>query len=569
MLDRTDDPRPEEAPPRRAAAAGPDPDWWRGAVIYQIYPRSFQDSDGDGIGDLAGIARRLPYVASLGVDAIWISPFMRSPMADFGYDVSDYRDVDPIFGTLADFDALVREAHALGLKVMIDLVLSHTSDKHPWFAESRRDRSNPRADWYVWADAREDGSPPTNWISNFGGSAWEWDAGREQYYLHNFLIEQPDLNFHNEEVVSQMLDVVRFWLDRGVDGFRLDTVNFYFHDAELRDNPPLDPALWNERMAPRKQTYHRQDHLYDKNRPENIGFLRRFRALLDSYPAATSVGEMGELIRGVELMGAYTSGGDKLHMCYAFDFLNTSLPAVDDVRPVIERFARAAGDGWACWAFSNHDVVRHASRWAAGREDGPAILRQAAAILLTLRGSVCLYQGEELGQTEAELRFEDIQDPSGKRFWPTLKGRDGCRTPMVWDADAPNAGFAPAGTRPWLPVPAEHLPLAVDRAEADENSLLRFYRRLLAFRRDRPAFAKGEIRFLDLDPRALAFERTHEGEGFLVVFNLAGGDALALALPPGLRDRLAHDETPEGLGGRLDGATLLLPPHAGSVIRLA
>ncbi|KQT83187.1 alpha-glucosidase [Aurantimonas sp. Leaf443] len=511
-------------PARTRALEGADRDWWRGAVIYQVYPRSFQDTNGDGIGDLPGITRRLPHLAELGVDALWISPFMTSPMEDFGYDVSDYRDVDPIFGTLADFDALVETAHALGLKVMIDLVLSHTSDRHPWFAESRRDATNPRADWYVWADAKADGAPPNNWMSNFGGSAWEWDAGRQQYYLHNFLISQPDLNFHNPHVQDAMLDVTRFWLDRGVDGFRLDTVNFYFHDAELRDNPPLAENLWNERTAPRDRPYNRQEHVYDKNRPENLAFLKRFRALLDQYPAATAVGEVGELIRGVELMGQYTAGTDRLHMCYAFDFLNTTLPEIEDIRPVVEGFFSGAPDGWACWAFSNHDVTRHATRWADGHGDRDAILKLAAAILLSLRGSVCLYQGEEIGQSEAEIAFEDIVDPWGKRFWPVIKGRDGCRTPMVWEAGARHGGFSDA-ERTWLPIPPEHVEASVDAQAGRAGSLLETYRRLLSLRRAHPALRHGTLRFLDLGPGLLAFEREAESDRVLCVFNLSRAPA--------------------------------------------
>ncbi|WP_279479391.1 alpha glucosidase [Aureimonas sp. SK2] len=548
-----------------AVEAVPDRDWWRGAVIYQVYPRSFQDSNGDGIGDLPGITQRLPYIAELGADALWISPFFTSPMDDFGYDVSDYRDVDPIFGTLGDFDALVAEAHRLGLKVMIDLVLSHSSDRHPWFVESRRDRTNPKADWYVWAEPKDDGSPPNNWMSNFGGSSWEWDAGRQQYYLHNFLISQPDLNFHNPEVQDAMLDVVRFWLDRGVDGFRLDTVNFYFHDAELRDNPPLSPHDWNERTAPRDRPYNRQDHLYDKNRPENLAFLKRFRALLDEYPAAAAVGEVGELIRGVELMREYTEGGDRLHMSYAFDFLNTELPAIDDIRPVIERFLEGGTDAWACWAFSNHDVTRHATRWAEGQADREAVLRLAAALLLSLRGSVCLYQGEELGLTEAEIPFEDIVDPWGKRFWPIIKGRDGCRTPMVWDADAPNAGFSDAA-RPWLPVPDEHLALSVSEQEGAQGSLLEAYRRFLAFRREHAALVKGDIAFLDLGAECLAFVREHGAERMLCVFNLSRR-ATDIALPGDLMGARLLDGTGD-FGARLDGATLSLQRHGAAFMQL-
>ncbi|EAB6718081.1 alpha-glucosidase, partial [Salmonella enterica subsp. enterica] len=380
-----------------------DADWWRGAVIYQIYPRSFQDSDGDGVGDIKGILQRLPYVADLGVDAIWISPFFQSPMKDFGYDVSDYRAIDPLFGSLADFDALIAEAHRLGLKVMIDGVISHTSDQHPWFIESRAARDNAKADWYVWADPQPDGSPPNNWLSVFGGPAWQWDTRRLQYYLHNFLPEQPDLNFHNRDVQDALLDVVRFWMDRGVDGFRLDTINFYFHSQGLEDNPALAPEDRNAQTAPAVNPYNYQDHIYDKSRPENLAFLERFRAVLDAYPAAATVGEVGDSQRGLEIIAAYTAGGRRVNMCYAFDFLGPDKLDAAGVRKVLEDFGRAAPDGWACWALSNHDVVRHATRWGADEADVDAYLKVLSALLLSLRGSVCLYEGEELGLREAEV----------------------------------------------------------------------------------------------------------------------------------------------------------------------
>ena len=359
-----------------APAPAPDLDWWRGGVIYQIYPRSFQDTAGDGVGDLRGISERLPYVASLGVDAIWVSPFFPSPMKDFGYDVSDYRDIDPMFGTLADFDELVATAHRLGLRVMIDLVLSHTSDAHPWFHESRADRGNPRADWYVWADAKPDGTPPNNWLSIFGGPAWRWDASRQQYFLHNFLESQPDLNFHNPEVQDALLDVTRFWLDRGVDGFRLDTINFYFHDAELRDNPALPPERRNAKIAPQVNPYNHQEHVYSKNRPENVAFLKRYRDLLDEYPGSAAVGEIGDAQLGMELMGDYTRAGQGVQMCYAFDFLAGDLLTARRVAEVFDRLDSHSPDGWACWAFSNHDVTRHVSRWQLDRA-GRALLRDA------------------------------------------------------------------------------------------------------------------------------------------------------------------------------------------------
>ena len=496
----------------------PDRNWWRGAVIYQIYPRSYQDTNGDGVGDLRGILMRLPYIASLGVDAIWISPFFKSPMKDFGYDVSDYRDIDPMFGSLDDFDLLIAEAHGLGIKVMIDLVLSHTADVHPWFVESRSSRDNAKADWYVWADPKPDGTPPNNWLSIFGGSAWQWDTRRMQYYLHNFLHEQPDLNFHHPEVQEALLDVTRFWLERGVDGYRLDTINFYFHSQGLEDNPPLPPEQRNDQTAPSVNPYNFQDHLYDKSRPENLAFLKRFRALLDEYPAAAAVGEVGDSQRGLEVVAAYTSGGDKVHMCYAFDFLAPEKVSARNVKVVLENFGRVAADGWACWAFSNHDVMRHATRWGASEPDLKAYLKVLSALLMSLRGSVCLYQGEELGLTEADIPYELLQDPYGKRMWPDFKGRDGCRTPMVWSGDVQNGGFSTG--KPWLPVPLEHDALAADRQQADPDSLLEHYRRFIAFRRAHPALAGGGIEFQFAEGDVILLTRDLGNERIVCAFNL-------------------------------------------------
>ena len=504
--------------------ASPDRDWWRGAVIYQIYPRSFQDSTGDGIGDLRGIIERLPYVAELGVDGIWISPIFTSPMKDFGYDVSDYRGIDPMFGSLADFDDLVRTAHGLGLKLLVDAVISHSSDQHPWFVESRSSRINPKADLYVWADAKPDGTPPNNWLSIFGGSAWQWDTRRMQYYLHNFLAEQPDLNFHNRDVQDALLDVARFWLDRGVDGFRLDTINFYFHSKGLEDNPPLRPEDRNDQTAPAVNPYNFQDHLYDKSQPENLDFLERFRAVLDEYPAAASVGEVGDSQRGLEIVAAYTAGDARVHMCYAFDFLAPEKISAAKVRAVLEDFDRVARRGWPCWAFSNHDVVRHASRWGADEADTQAYVKLLLALIMSLRGSVCLYQGEELGLTEATLSFEDLRDPYGIRFWPEFKGRDGCRTPMVWERSSQNGGFTDG--KPWLPVPKEHLPLSVDQQRGDKTSVLEHYRSFIAFRRAHQAFAKGDIEFLHAGGDVIAFLRRYGNESILCVFNLGADNQI-------------------------------------------
>lgn len=536
----------------RAVAA----DWWRGASIYQVYPRSFQDTTASGTGDLKGVTQRLGHIAFLGVDAIWLSPFFRSPMADMGYDVSDYCDVDPQFGTLADFDQMLTQAHRLGLKIIIDQVISHTSDRHPWFVESRSSRNNPKADWYVWADPKPDGTPPNNWMSIFGGPAWEWDGVRKQYYMHNFLTAQPDLNFHNPEVQDALLETVKFWLDRGVDGFRLDTVNYYFHDKHLRSNPPhfLDDGQTSS-DAPDVNPYGMQEHLYDKTRPENIAFLRRLRSLLDRYPGRVSVGEVGDGARSLETVADYTSGGDKLHMCYTFDLLGPDFSA-RHIRNCVSSFERSVKDGWVCWAFSNHDVMRHASRFAATETERAQVAKLAITLLSTLRGSICLYQGEELGLPEAELAFEDLQDPYGIRFWPAFKGRDGCRTPMPWEADQPFAGFTEA-EKPWLPVPDLHRALAVDLQERDPQSVLSHYRRALAFRRSRKELTQGTIEFLDESEHLLTFVRRKGGRAMLFIYNLTREKQL-FSLPENLIP-LPVPKAP-GFSGVLSGNVVELEP---------
>ncbi|MBV1787671.1 DUF3459 domain-containing protein [Marinobacterium sp. D7] len=487
-----------------------DNDWWKGSVTYQIYPRSYQDSNGDGIGDLPGITARLPYIADLGVDAIWLSPIFTSPMADMGYDVSDYTDIDPLFGTLEDFDAMVARAHELGLKVIIDQVLSHSSDRHPFFQESRMSRDNPKADWYVWADPNLDGTPPNNWQALFGGGAWQWEPRRQQYYLHNFLKEQPDFNFHNPAVQEWLLGTMRFWLERGVDGFRLDTVNFYFHDALLRSDPPDYRKKEKRDWHP----YHMQYHLFSKNQPENLEFLQRMRALLDQYDARTLVGEVGESHHAVEMMGQYTSG-KRLHMAYSFEMLGPKFSA-RHFRDQIETFFSQAPDGWPCWAFSNHDVVRHVSRWRDQAVSEPALAKQACALLLSMQGSICIYQGEELGQTDIELEYHELTDVQGIAFWPEDKGRDGCRTPMVWQHDAPYAGFS--DTAPWLPVKAPQAAYAVDTQLDVENSVLEFYRQMLHLRRDHEVLRTGTTAFQDTEEPLLSFVR---GGEIRCIFNLS------------------------------------------------
>jgi alpha-glucosidase len=527
--------------------------WWRGAVIYQIYPRSFLDTNGDGIGDLPGIVERLDYVASLGVDAIWISPFFKSPMADFGYDIADYRAVDPMFGTLEDFDRLLAKAHSLGLKVMIDQVLSHTSVEHAWFRESRESRDNARADWYVWADASPDGTPPNNWLSLFGGVAWQWEPRRGQYFLHNFLAGQPDLNFHNPDVQQAQLDNVRFWLDRGVDGFRLDAINFCFHDAQLRDNPPKPEHLRTGRGFSADNPYAFQYHHHNNTQPENLPFLERIRALMDRYPDAAALGEISSE-DSLATMAEYVTPA-RLHMGYSFELLTDDCSAAY-VRGTVERLEAQMVDGWPCWAISNHDVRRAVTRWGGAGTDvqaDDALARQLVALVCSLRGSVCLYQGEELGLDEAEVPYEQLRDPYGIAFWPNFKGRDGCRTPMPWDGGE-QAGFT-SGT-PWLPVAQAHQPRSVAQQDADPDSVLNAVRAFLRWRRAQPALVLGSIAFFDTREPVLAFVREHAGQRLLVAFNLSDA-AVECALP--LASAAWPLAAPGVASGSIDGQQLRLP----------
>ncbi|MGM0826188.1 MAG: alpha-glucosidase family protein [Pseudomonadota bacterium] len=531
-------------------------DWWRGAVIYQIYPRSFMDSRGDGIGDLQGVIDRLDYIASLNVDAIWLSPFFTSPMKDFGYDISDYCDVDPMFGTLEDFDRLVEAAHVRGLKVTIDQVLSHTSDRHAWFEESRQRRDNPKADWYVWADPKADGAPPTNWQSVFGGSAWQWDTRRCQYYLHNFLASQPDVNFHCPEAVDAILESVRFWLERGVDGFRLDAVNFCTH-GELKDNPPRQEITESFLGVRPDNPYGYQLHQFDKTQPENLRFLERLRALLDEYPGTTSVGEVGD-DDALGVMAEYSQGGHRLHMCYSFNLL-TDKSDPGYLHETLTEMEARIGDGWPCWALGNHDVTRLATRWQG--EGQLEKLRLFMAFLLTQRGSVCLYQGEELGLPEAQLTFDQLVDPAGITFWPAYKGRDGCRTPHPWEADARQAGFSSAV--PWLPIPTAHRALAVDQQEHDAHSLLNAYRDFLAFRRDQPALVKGAVSYRPVRDNVLCFERYYQQTRLLVALNFSDQPA-RLAAP---NQTAALDDAPAWINGEWREGRLTLPPYGIAIAR--
>ncbi|MDO6748405.1 alpha-glucosidase family protein [Gilvimarinus sp. 1_MG-2023] len=530
--------------------------WWRGAIIYQVYPRSLMDANGDGVGDLPGIINRLDYIASLGVDAIWVSPFFRSPMKDFGYDISDYRDVDPLFGTLNDIDELIQQAHARGLKVMIDQVLSHTSDQHAWFQQSRESRDNEKSDWYVWADPSEDGTPPNNWLAIFGGSAWEWEPRRGQYYLHNFLKSQPDLNYHCIEVQAQMLDEVEFWLQRGVDGFRLDAINFCFHDKSLRSNPAKPVDEREGRGFSEDNPYAFQRHIYDKTQPENLQFLQKLRALFDRYDQIVSLGEISSE-NSLQTMADYSRGNDKLHMTYSFELLTDDF-SPQYIRDTVSTLESKLAEGWPCWAVGNHDVARVVSRWG-GAKAGDALAKMVNAMLFSLRGSVCSYQGEELGLPEVSLTLEQLQDPYGITFWPRFKGRDGCRTPMPWD-DTEHGGFS--SVEPWLPVVEEHRRRNVARQIKNQSSVLNAYQRFTQWRKEQNSLRYGDIEFVDLNKNVLSFYRTFAGERVLCCFNFSE-ESCEVTLPDDSNQAL----TGHGFDFKLTGNKLMLPEFGASFLQ--
>ena len=442
---------------------------WKNKVIYQIYPRSFFDTSDNGVGDLEGITKKVDYIAELGVDYVWISPFFKSPQKDFGYDVSDYRTVDKLFGSNDNFKKLIDTFHTKGLKVVTDLVLSHTSNEHNWFKESIKSKGNKFSDWYVWHDGKPDVAP-NNWLSVFGGSSWEWCNSRQQYYLHNFLKSQPDLNFHNEEVQNQMLEEIEYWLNFGVDGFRFDVINFLFHDKQFRNNPPKDAKLVRPLGFNKDNPYGLQIHEYDNTQPEVIKYLEKIRKILDKYEAIS----IGEIVseNPLDIIGEYTNE-KRLHMAYCFEFLAEDL-VFEDIDNIVERFFENNPNSWPCWAFSNHDSKRIATR---AKKDPKIIMEK----LLKLKGNVCIFQGEELGLPESSVEFKDLQDPFGKNFWPDFKGRDGCRIPMPWESKSKNFGFSKS--KPWLPIDKRYENLCVDVQENDPASTLNFTKAQIALRK--------------------------------------------------------------------------------------
>jgi alpha-glucosidase len=485
--------------------------WWQTGVIYQIYPRSFADGNGDGMGDLPGITSRLDYLSGvLGVEAIWISPFYPSPQADFGYDVSDYRDVDPQYGNLADFDRLVAEANRRGIRVIVDYVPNHTSDQHPWFVESRSSRDNDKRDWYVWRDAKADGSLPNNWMSAFGGPAWTFDRQAGQYYLHSFLAEQPDLNWRNPEVEEAMLDVLRFWMDRGVSGFRIDVAHRPMKDPLMRDNPPASAVpVDSYKLDPGWAAF---EHIYDKADPDIHGLFRRMRQTVEAYPDSVLIGEIHEF--DWPTWASYYGSGDELHMPINFVLLPAGADPLKVRTAIIEIEAILGQSLWPNWVVGNHDEPRAVTR--LGLEQS----RLAAVFLLTARGTPTLYYGDELGMEDLFIPPEQQQDPWGRRR-PGV-GRDGCRTPMQWDG-GPHAGFSPEGTvKTWLPVHPDHKKISVEAEIGDPDSHLSLYRRLLTLRREEPSLHSGSVQVLDGPPGTVVYRRwTDTSRPFTVVLNLS------------------------------------------------
>ncbi|KPC53063.1 alpha-amylase family glycosyl hydrolase [Amantichitinum ursilacus] len=529
--------------------------WWQRGVIYEVYPRSFQDSNGDGVGDLRGIRQRLPYLAWLGVDIVWIPPVYPSPMADFGYDVIDPTAIDPLFGTLEDMDALIADAHQLGLKVIIDFVPNHTSDQCPWFIESRSGRDNPKRDWYIWHDPAPDGGPPTNWFSHLGGRAWTLDKASGQYYMHSFLPEQPDLNWRNNEVQEAVLQQLRFWLDRGVDGFRMDALMHLFKDANFHNNPPnpdYDPKVHgeHEQLMPR----------FTLDQAEVQVVIARMRALLDQYDGDRMM--LGELYLPLEALIAYYGADGKGVQLPTNSLLILQPWKIDSIRTAILEVERLVPQfAWPNWSFGNHDKQRLATRL------GQDQVRLAAMLLLTLRGTPIMYYGDEIGMHDVPVAPENIRDPFEKRVPNKGFGRDPERSPMRWDA-SPKAGFTTA--EPWLPMGDDVASVNVASAQADPGSLLNLYHHLLALRREEPALNIGRFEAVDAPPTVLAYLREHHGRRLLVALNF-GTTPVRFKYPDlqGASVLLGSHthERPQADGWQQEG--VLLPAFGGEIIALA
>ncbi|WP_128546351.1 alpha-amylase family glycosyl hydrolase [Larkinella soli] len=525
--------------------------WWQEGVVYQIYPRSYQDSNGDGIGDLPGILQRLDYLQWLGVTAVWLSPIYPSPMADFGYDISDYQGIHPLFGNLDDFDALLREIHNRGMKLILDLVPNHTSDQHPWFLESRSSRDNSKRHWYLWHDAGPDGGPPNNWLSVFGGSGWEWDETTGQYYYHAFLKEQPDLNWRNPEVQKAMLDVMRFWLDKGVDGFRVDVMWHMIKDDGLRDNPP------NPDYLPHMSTYEQLLPVYSTDQPEVHDLILKMREVLDSYPERMMIGEIYLPIR--QLMTYYGVDGRGAHLPFNFQLLQLPWEAPRIAASVDQYEGLLPDHGWPNWVLGNHDQPRITSR--VGCEQA----RVAALLLLTLRGTPTVYYGDEIGMRDVPIPFAEVQDPQGLNMPDKNLSRDPARTPMQWDA-GPNAGFTTG--KPWLRLGAGFARENVKAQTDDPYSMLTLYRRLITLRQQEPALMTGAYAPVYSDQQVMAYLRGSEGQQrFLIVLNLSHRPAYFNLKDPDMQGTVELATAPEREGMTVGGAVSLAGDEA-IIVRL-
>jgi len=518
--------------------------WWRDGIIYQIYPRSFVDSNNDGVGDLQGIIGKLDYLQSLGVDAIWLSPIYPSPDVDFGYDVADYKDIDPKFGSMKDFEQLVKESKKRDIHIILDLVLNHTSDQHLWFIESKKSRDNPYHDWYLWQDPKPNGDPPNQWQAVFGGPAWEFDPNLGQYYYHMFYKEQPDVNWQNPAVRAEMLDVFRFWLKKGVDGFRLDVFNAYFKDPQLRDNP--------KKIGIRP--FDRQQHIYDCSQPEMFPLLNEIRSILDRHKQAYAVGE--SFLAMTEQSASYC-GDDKLHAAFNFDFAHNRWHPTRFLGSAQNWYRALSEDAWPNNFLSNHDMKRAATRYCFGEDDRRA--KVAAAMLLTLKGTPFIYYGEEIGLRDIPIfKKSDVKDPIGRRYWPLYKGRDGCRAPMQWSSEI-NAGFSKSD--PWLPIHPNYPARNVKQQSSDPDSLLNFYKILIAIRKSQPALQSGNFIPLGENPKhILAYQRQYDDDILTVLLNFSGQNR-HFDLPEGQWESLLEEN-------RIISGTIQLSPYQVEILKM-
>ncbi len=522
--------------------------WWREGVFYQIYPRSFQDSDGDGVGDIRGIIDRLPYLQALRIDAIWLSPIFPSPMADFGYDIADYAGIDPLFGTMADFDALLAAAHAIGLKVILDLVPNHTSDQHPWFTESRSSRDNGKRDWYIWREPAANGGPPNNWMSEFGGSAWEYDAATRQYYYHAFLAQQPDLNWRNPEVREAIHDVMRFWLRKGVDGFRVDVIWHLIKDAEFRDNPP------NPHFHEGRPPHERILTQYSTDQPEVHEVIAEMRRVIDEFDDRVLIGEVYLPLH--RLVAYYGNDLGGAHLPFNFALLST-LWSARSIEKIIADYEAALPSGaWPNWVLGNHDRPRVASR--VGQDQA----RVAAMLLLTLRGTPTLYYGDEIGMHQVAIAPEQVRDPFEKNVPGIGIGRDGCRTPMQWDATA-HAGFSTSP--PWLPLPDDFVHENVVNLEADARSILSLYKVLISLRRTLPQLRSGDYVPIAARGDLLLYRRQSEGKAVVIALNLGDQPVSIASDAAGLAGEILLSTMLDREGEKVEG-TLDLRGNEGVII---